>query len=166
MLFSTRCWREGQAGRALKFGVLKGPGSKSLEREGVRAVLSLSFNFDAVYFFLFFKIYLFMRDTERGIDTEGEADSLQGPRDHTLSQRQMLNHWATQVPHWGSLLTRCSIRCLRLLGHLPVIGSCFCLQTEHTCSITFGLDRRLNVYNIEKQDQRAFVELLECGKNT
>ena len=59
--------------------------------------------------FFFFKdfIYLFMRDTEREAETqaEGEAGSMQGTqcgtwprdRDHDLNQRQMLNHWATQV---------------------------------------------------------------------
>ena len=49
-----------------------------------------------------------MRDTERGRDTgRGRSrisagsltwDSISGPQDHTLSQRQMLNHWATQIP--------------------------------------------------------------------
>ena len=49
------------------------------------------------------------RHKERGRDLgRGEADSLTGetdaglipgPQDHNLSQRQMLNHWATQVPH-------------------------------------------------------------------
>ena len=60
---------------------------------------------------IFFKyvIYLFMRDTQREAEmqVEGGAGSLQGaqcgdsipgPRGHDLSQRQMLNHWATQVP--------------------------------------------------------------------
>ena len=45
-----------------------------------------------------------MRDTQREVETyaEGEAaphrDSIPGPRDHTLSQRQMLSHWALQGP--------------------------------------------------------------------
>ena len=52
-------------------------------------------------------IYLFMRDTQREAKTqaEGEAGPSQGARcgtrsrdwDHTLSQRQMLNHCATQA---------------------------------------------------------------------
>ena len=64
-------------------------------------------------FFFFFKIlciYLFMRDTQREAETqaEGEAGSLrepwcrtpcQDPGDHDLSQRQLLNPWATQLPH-------------------------------------------------------------------
>ena len=54
-----------------------------------------SFNF---YLFLKDFIYLFMRDTQR--EAEGEAGSpreaqcstlIPGPRDHDLSQRQMLN---------------------------------------------------------------------------
>ena len=47
-------------------------------------------------------MYLFMRDTERQRHRQrekqtphGEPDM--GPRDHTLSWRQMLNHWATQA---------------------------------------------------------------------
>ena len=49
-----------------------------------------------------------MSDIERGRDMgRGKSrlpagspmrDSIPGPRDHDLSQRQMLNHWATQVP--------------------------------------------------------------------
>ena len=53
-------------------------------------------------FFIFFKI-LFI-DWWRG-GAEGEAgsnagslmwDSIPGPQDHALSQRQVLNHWATR----------------------------------------------------------------------
>ena len=59
------------------------------------------------YLFLNILIYLFMRDTERGRNIEEEAGSLwgpwwgnqsQGPGDHNLSQRQMLDHWASQTP--------------------------------------------------------------------
>ena len=60
-----------------------------------------------VYFFKDF-IYLSMRDIEREAETqaEGKAGSMQGarcgtlnqgPQDHALGQRQMLNHWATQA---------------------------------------------------------------------
>ena len=50
-----------------------------------------------------FRLYLFMREAETY--TEGEVGSPQGalcgiwprPRDHVLSQRQMLNRWATQA---------------------------------------------------------------------
>ena len=58
---------------------------------------------------LFLKIYLFVHEryTEAETQAEGEAGSqwgarwqdwIPGPQDHNLSQRQMLNHWATQVP--------------------------------------------------------------------
>ena len=53
-------------------------------------------------------IYLFIRQRERGRDIgRGRSrlpvgspmwDSIPGLRDHTLSQRQILNHWATRVP--------------------------------------------------------------------
>ena len=59
-----------------------------------------------IYFWGF--IYLFMRHTERGKDTgRGRSrlpvgslmwDSIPGPWDHDLSQGQMLNCWASQVP--------------------------------------------------------------------
>ena len=55
------------------------------------------------------RFYLFMRDTERGRDIgRGRSrlpagslmwDLIPGPRVHTLSQRQTLNHWATQASH-------------------------------------------------------------------
>ena len=58
--------------------------------------------------FLKYFIYLFMRDSEGGRDIgrgrsslpAGSAmwHSIPGPQDHNLSQRQMLNHWATHVP--------------------------------------------------------------------
>ena len=60
-------------------------------------------------------IYLFLRDRERGRDTgRGRSrlpagsrmgDSISGPRDHALSRRQMLNHWAPQAPRFISFLT-------------------------------------------------------------
>ena len=62
-------------------------------------------------FFVFQRFYLFIheRHTERGRDIgsgrsrlpEGSPrwDSIPGPWDHNLSQRQTLNHWATQAPH-------------------------------------------------------------------
>ena len=52
--------------------------------------------------FVILRFYLFVRDTERQTQAEGEAGSMQGslmwdsiPR---LSQRQLLNRGATQVP--------------------------------------------------------------------
>ena len=56
-----------------------------------------------------------MRDTEKQRQAEGEAGSLWGawfgtqsqdPRITDLSQRQMLNHWATQVPKAPLVLKR------------------------------------------------------------
>ena len=53
-------------------------------------------------------MYLFMRESEKEAETQAEkeagslgepmCDSIPGPQDHDLSQRQILNHWATQVP--------------------------------------------------------------------
>ena len=58
-----------------------------------------------------------MRDTERGRDIgRGRSRLPAGSmmqdltprlRDHDLSQRQMLNHWATQVPQYLHLLNFC-----------------------------------------------------------
>lgn len=63
---------------------------------------------------------------------------------------------------------RCSSECLWLLGLFQgsLVSVCFCLQTERRCPVTFGLDRRLNVYSFEKQDQQALVELLGYQNNT
>ena len=61
--------------------------------------------------FIFYWFYLFIherhRERQRSRDTgRGKIrlhvgnpiwDSMPGPQDHTLSQRQTLNHWATQV---------------------------------------------------------------------
>ena len=63
------------------------------------------------YFFLFLKnilfIYSFMRNREREAETaRGRSrlpagnpmwDLIPGPCDHNLSQKQTINHWATQV---------------------------------------------------------------------
>ena len=58
----------------------------------------------------FERFYLFIHEThrERGRDTSGRRsrflvghmmqDSIPGPWDQNLSQKQTLNHWATQVP--------------------------------------------------------------------
>ena len=54
-------------------------------------------------FFLIFYLFIHERLREKGRDIEGEAGSSQEAqcgtwsqdRDHALSQRQMLNHWAT-----------------------------------------------------------------------
>lgn len=62
----------------------------------------------ALIFFLRSHLFIHERHTERGRDTGRRRsrlhvrilmqDSIPGPRDHALSQRQKLNHWATQVP--------------------------------------------------------------------
>ena len=59
-------------------------------------------------FCLRFYLFIYERHTEKDRDIsrgrsrlpEGSLmqDSIPGPRDHDLSQRQTLNHWATQVP--------------------------------------------------------------------
>ena len=61
-----------------------------------------------LFFFLRFYLFIHERHPERGRDIgRGRSrlptgspmrDSIPGPQDHDLSQRQMLNHWATQVP--------------------------------------------------------------------
>ena len=93
-------WEKARSG---VWAPLKGPKSgKSTRgcgwgREARRA------NKNFFFFFLDF-IYLFMRDSERG---RGRSrlhagspmrDLIPGLQDHALSQRQTLNHWATQVP--------------------------------------------------------------------
>ena len=64
-----------------------------------------------IYFLKAF-IYLFMRDTGRQ-GHRGKSrfpagtlmqDWIPGPQDHDLSQRQVLNHWATQVPQGNGIL--------------------------------------------------------------
>ena len=61
-------------------------------------------------FLLLLFTYSWETHTQRQRQTEGEAGSLQGvqmwdsipgPGDHTQSRRQMLTHWATQVPPLG-----------------------------------------------------------------
>ena len=66
------------------------------------------------FFFFYFLKILFIHERERGRDTDrGRSslpagsplwDSIPGPRDHTLSRRQVLNRWATQVSHIIPLL--------------------------------------------------------------
>ena len=78
-----------------------------------------------------------MRDTEREAETqaEGEAGSPRGapcgtrsqdPRDHTLSRRQRLNHWATQASliQLEFLLTRTHLSNHLLSLLLPVELPC------------------------------------------
>ena len=69
--------------------------------------------FPQIWFILFFKIfYLSIHERHTDIYREGDIgrgrsrlpaetwmwNSIPGPRDHDLSQRQMLNSWATKVP--------------------------------------------------------------------
>ena len=49
------------------------------------------------YFFNIFYLRIHKRYRERSRDRQRE--SIPGPQDHVLSQRQTLNHWASQVPH-------------------------------------------------------------------
>ena len=97
-----RWWRRGQAGISGSESWMTCPRTHSSKT----AVLWLELT---PLFYLFFKdLYLFVRDTQREAETqaEGEAGSMQGAgcrtpipglQDHTQSQRQTLNHWATQV---------------------------------------------------------------------
>ena len=65
-----------------------------------------------VFLFYFLKrFYLFLRERQRHRQREkpaplGEPDVELNPRcwDHTPSQRQKLNHWATQASHWAVFL--------------------------------------------------------------
>ena len=43
-------------------------------------------------FIYFLRFYLFIHERERQRQAEGEAGSIPGLQDHTLSQSQMLNH--------------------------------------------------------------------------
>ena len=75
-------------------------------------------------FVCFFTFYLFIHEShrERGRDiSRGRSrlpvgslmwDSIPGPRDHSLNRRQMLNHWATQVPLFLLFLTELILLCL------------------------------------------------------
>ena len=71
-------------------------------------------SFDTGAFLFFFKDFIYSWETQRERSRDigrGRSnlpvgslvwDSIQGPWDHNLSQRQMLNHWATQASqHWG-----------------------------------------------------------------
>ena len=59
------------------------------------------------FFFKDFRLFIHERHTERSRDIVRRRsrlltgslmwDSILGPQDHALSQRQMLNHWATQA---------------------------------------------------------------------
>ena len=76
--------------------------SIAFPREKVTTILNFVYVSHFLIIVLRLFIYLFMRDTQREAETqvEGEAgslrgadvDSIPGPRDHNLNQRQMLNH--------------------------------------------------------------------------
>ena len=69
---------------------------------------------DNLFFFKILFIYSWEIETGRDIGRGRSRlpsgspmwDSIPGPRDHGLSQRQMLNHWATQVPKWEIIFSR------------------------------------------------------------
>ena len=83
-------------------------GSKPWVRMPVKVKTNgLSYKWSKIMETKYFKkdfIYLFMRDTDIGRGRSrlpmGSSmwDSIPGLWDHDLSQRQTLNHWATQVP--------------------------------------------------------------------
>ena len=150
---------------------------------------------DPVVFILFFEdfIYLFMRDTERGRDTvRGRSrlsaggpmqDLIPGPRDHDLSPRQTLNHWATQVSLAVFILNSVCFRhsqCLHLLmvvsvlrwipcqKSLPLYLPDFCqieilsLSWLGTCKSTFlSLGERPTL--LRKRFQVPFTRGCLCG---
>ena len=97
--------------------------------------------------FFFFKdfIYLFMRDTERGRDSgRGRSpmwDLIPGPRDHTVSWRQMLNHWATQVSRQGAFVKpRCLVpECPSLASSVPYPLSAPCCPPGTRYSDLIGI---------------------------
>ena len=91
---------------------------------------------------LFFwkRLYLFIheRHKERGRDIGRERsrlppgslmrDSIPGPQNHNLSQRQMLNHWATQTSHKHFLLKVflfCFMDAHNLFHHPPFWYLCY-----------------------------------------
>ena len=73
-------------------------------------IISLYFKPTHIFLFILFYLFIHERHTEREAESEaeGEAGSLREAQCRTwfqdpvtmqdLSQRQMLNHWATQVP--------------------------------------------------------------------
>ena len=81
---------------------------------------------DTFYLFLkrFFFIYSWEIHTERGRDTgRGRSrlhagspmwDSIPGPQDHALSQRQTLNHWATQASQYCIYIKNSSSSTLKI----------------------------------------------------
>ena len=116
-----------------------------------------------VFFYIsfFFKVsFIYSWERQRGRDTGWGRSrlpagslmrySIPGPRDHDLSQRQMLNHWATQVPlsclSWLSLVSLDSVEYnrggRRISGPFVVIPEAFriCLlyflaNIPHTYSV-------------------------------
>ena len=101
-------------------------------------------------FSFYFIIYLLMRDTKRGRDIgrgrsrlpEGSLmwDSIPEPWDHHLTQRQMLNHWATQMPLHFKLFW--SLNLFLLVSYFlqwnKVRG--LCLETPFKMSISIPSD--------------------------
>ena len=63
-----------------------------------------------LYIYIFKILFIYKRHAEKERQRHrqrekqapyGEPNVIPGPRDHALSQRQTLNHRATQVPHLG-----------------------------------------------------------------
>ena len=121
--------------------------------ERIRAVSLASFPFGkTTLILLWFKdtIYLFMRDSQREAETwerekqvpceEPDVGLHPRPRDHFLSQRQTLNHWATQVSLFIIILKLSEAWCSeqyhqRKCGHiffvLPLLAHPALLKGNH-----------------------------------
>ena len=92
-----------------------------------------------------------MRDTEGGRDTcRGRSrrpvrslmgDLILGPRNHDLNQRQMLNHWATQVPclpSWKQTLNPTLLNIPHFFTLCPYqISGEACLSKPSSLSLSF-----------------------------
>ena len=114
------CWGVGRRARCARWCFCTGPGGgapgpPSVESAHLEVLSQAPHSQDGSLgecFLLipFQRFYLFMRETEREAETQAEfwrsrllarelmQNSIPGPWDHALSQRQVLSHGATRVP--------------------------------------------------------------------
>lgn len=113
-------------------------------------------------------VQLAMPKRSPGWESLFKSRDLKGPCSRSLERKGVIGVMSLLFNFDALLLMRCSSECLWLLGLFQgsSVSVCFCLQTEHRCPVTSGLDRRLNVYSFEKQDQGALVQLLGYRNNT
>ena len=64
-------------------------------------------------------------------------DSIPGPWDHALNQRQMLNHWSTQVPLFSFSLKDPLMSSLSILQHITVPSNKSRFRLKLYCYIAF-----------------------------